>query len=155
MNQEPGVIAASTVGVRTMADGTLRLTVDIEPAQSKSAFNLFGAPGTQLAVAALIVRPKHSAREESDTRQTTKAKGGELAKLAAMWCESEDFWRWCTSTFTDADVVTNSSEAASLVRFMCGISSRAQLDQDQEARAAFNRIFRVPYGEHLRSKKPI
>lgn len=47
------VIAASSVNVKTMADDTLRLTVDIEPRHAQEAFAMFGSRGTPLALARL------------------------------------------------------------------------------------------------------
>ena len=48
-------IPCSSVSMRTMADGTLRLSIDIEPANAQDAFRLFAAPGTPAAIAALQV----------------------------------------------------------------------------------------------------
>lgn len=38
------LVEASSVTVKTMADGTLRLSVDIEPRYARVAFGLFGSP---------------------------------------------------------------------------------------------------------------
>lgn len=50
------VIPASSVKCQTLADGTLRIVVEIEPAQALAAFTLFRSPGTPMALAALKVQ---------------------------------------------------------------------------------------------------
>lgn len=48
------VIEATFVKVAgTLADGTLRLVVDVEPRNAQAAFALFNSPGTAMALAAL------------------------------------------------------------------------------------------------------
>ena len=46
-------IEATSVKVATLVDGTLRVTFDIEPRHARDAFALFGAPGSEMALAAL------------------------------------------------------------------------------------------------------
>ena len=73
-------IPASSVSLKTMADGTLRISFDIEPIHAQDAFKLFAAPGTQAAIAALKAGTylEHPAAPK-------KPKGGELARLAGIW----------------------------------------------------------------------
>jgi len=47
------IIEAASVNVKTLADGTLRVSMDVEPRHAQAAFALFGAPGTPMALAAL------------------------------------------------------------------------------------------------------
>ena len=47
------VIAATTRQVKTMADGTLRISLDVEPGDAADAFALFGSPGVAAAIARL------------------------------------------------------------------------------------------------------
>ena len=46
-------IQASSAGVKDMADGSLRITLEFEPRYAKEAYAMFGARGTAIAVAAL------------------------------------------------------------------------------------------------------
>ena len=48
-------IPCASVSLKTMADGTLRISFDIEPMHAQDAFKLFAAPGTPAAIAALQV----------------------------------------------------------------------------------------------------
>jgi hypothetical protein len=47
------VIKATTSGYKDMADGTLRLILDIEPNDARNAVQLFADRGTLVAIAAL------------------------------------------------------------------------------------------------------
>jgi hypothetical protein len=44
-------ILATSGAIRSLVDGTLRLTVDIEPKDAQAAFALFGKPGSPVALA--------------------------------------------------------------------------------------------------------
>ena len=73
--------------------------------------------------------------------QAEKPKGGPLAKLAGMWCNDPQFQQWLG--------VTNADAAAKEIYQRCGISSRAELDHDQDAAAMFAVFVRHPYREFL------
>ena len=53
MTSPSDVVEGATAKISTLVDGTLRLTVDIEPHAAQAAFRLFGSPGTAVAIAAL------------------------------------------------------------------------------------------------------
>ena len=53
-NEQPAVVAGSSHTVRTLVDGTLALTIHIEPRHAQQAFAMFGTPGTPVAVARLV-----------------------------------------------------------------------------------------------------
>jgi len=48
-------IQAASAGIRDMADGSIRLTLEFEPRYAKEAFTLFGSRGTQVAVAGAVI----------------------------------------------------------------------------------------------------
>jgi hypothetical protein len=129
-------IEAASVRMSTMADGTLRLVVDIEPRHARDAFGLFGVPGTSLALAALKT-PAESAQESAP-----KPAGGPLAKLAGQWCQMPEFLTWIGCTTSD--------DAASFIRRACDIASRAELDHNRTAAAAFKAAIRDPFAQHLK-----
>jgi hypothetical protein len=56
------VIEGATARISTLVDGTLRVTIDIEPRDAQAAFRLFGTPGTAVALAAL----NHQAQENHE-----------------------------------------------------------------------------------------
>ncbi len=124
-----GLVEAASVSVKTMADGTLRLSVDIEPRQAREAFGLFGSPGTPMALAAL--KPNAAVVDEPE-----KPKGGALAKDAAIVCHTADFRR-----FADHRGFGHSENgAAQLVHTFCGVDSRAYLDHDKDAARKFAQL---------------
>lgn len=125
-----------------MADGTLRLSLDIEPRHSQAAFALFGAPGTPMALAALKSAKAEPAPEP--------AKGGERAKWCAMRCQEAAFHRWLQEAYPqqwcEAPGETPAMWAASAIRAVCSIESRKELDNDPTAAERFDRLIRKPYG---------
>jgi len=144
-------ISAASVNVRTMADGTLRITFDIEPSEAGAAFALFGKPGTPAALAALAVG--YAAKTPEVTPQVTpEVKGGPLSKEAAMLCRNPVFLRWLV--LNDPENTTCSeADAADQIRDQCGIESRAELDADERAGAYFINHFRTPFIRWQRETK--
>lgn len=145
------VIAAVSRGVMaTLADGTIRVKIDIEPADAELAFRLLGMPGNPIAIARLLGAGEKPAPEPE------KPKGGPLAKLAGQWCNSQSFVDWLADEHRaifegaladyhgDAEMA-----AAAIVRALCGIQSRAELDNDEAAARAFHVRIREPYMAHL------
>ena len=126
-----------------MADGTLRLSLDIEPRHAQAAFALFGAPGTPMALAALKVA--------SGEPQPEAPKGGTLAQWVAMRCQESAFQRWLVTSFpfqaAHAVGDTDAKRAASIVRAVCGIESRKELDSDKFAATRLHALIREPYKE--------
>lgn len=144
-------VEASSVGVKTMADGTLRLSVDIEPANAQAAFRLFGAPGTPLALARL--KTKAEAAKEPEP-----PKGGAWSQWLAMRCGEPEFAAW----LRDLDVrhtrvidqriaagsLSEEESAAVLARRICEVQSRAEIDNDPEAAQRFQERIRGPWAKH-------
>lgn len=139
-------IPCASVSLKTMADGTLRISFDIEPANAQDAFRLFAAPGTPAAIAALQV----GYAAASDTPAEDQPKGGALAKLAGMWCADATFQQWLEIDPDNA--APNESGAALCLYALCDIQSRRQLDHDPAAAERFNRLIRGPYMKWRASK---
>lgn len=85
--------------------------------------------------------------------EINRTKGGELSRLAGIWCGDEKFQKWMFARFC-AEGVTHVGEeadqAAALVRSICGVESRAQLDHDPDARSRFDNTIRIPYSQYLK-----
>lgn len=131
-------IPCASVSLKTMADGTLRISFDIEPMHAQDAFRLFAAPGTPAAIAALAVG---YAAVVNESLTPEKPKGGALAKLAGMWCNDPEFQNWACSKTPE--------QAAQFIYGACGVESRTELDHDSEAAERFHRSVRGPYQKHL------
>lgn len=141
-------IPCSSVSLKTMADGTLRISFDFEPMHAQDAFRLFAAPGTPAAIAALQVGyAQADAPKPESPPQPEKPKGGPLAKLAGMWAADPEFWAWLgtvhTSNHWDGDT------AAEYIRGVCGVESRAELDHDEDAATFFHTHVRGPFSKYL------
>jgi hypothetical protein len=143
------VIEAASVNVRTLVDGTLRITVDVEPRHAKDAFALFGAPGVPMALAAL--KPaSHAPKDE-------KPKGGLLSQWCAMRCQEPEFQEWMRATYPNqwahAELKHElyADTAAEVVRNVCRIGSRADLDHSDAAAKHFDAHIRHPWQKHYMS----
>jgi hypothetical protein len=143
-------IPCASVNLRTMADGTLRICLDIEPAHAQDAFKLFAAPGTPAAIAALQVG--YEAKSDMAIPATDKPKGGALSKLAGRWCQDPEFWAWINGAAEMTWPIETSDHAAEFVRDMCGIESRAELDHDEVAAENFHRLIRGPFAKYTQSR---
>ena len=145
-------IPCASVSLKTMADGTLRISFDIEPMHAQDAFRLFAAPGTPAAIAALQVgyEAKSPIITNYPEKDNSKPKGGALSKLAGMWCASPEFWAWLE---TDPDNACHSPQgAASCIYTICDITSRAELDHNPQAAEKFQRHIRGPYVKYLQAR---
>ena len=139
-------ISAAAMRVKTMADGSLRIEVEVEPADAQAAFALFGRPGAPMALAALV--EGHAAVKEPEAE---KPKGGERARWVAMRCAEPEFQRWLLRTFPEYGGVSWASlqeGAAQMVRDICGVSSRAELDADTYVAQQFDTLIRKAWQEH-------
>lgn len=78
-----------------------------------------------------------------------KPKGGELARLAGIWCADPKFWAWINGV--SEGYVSNETEAAAWVRRTCDVDSRAQLDHDTASADYFHQAIRRPYVDYLQT----
>lgn len=132
------VIEASSVRCQTMADSTLRLTIDIEPRFANDAFALFGKAGTSLAVAAL--RPGHALKSSEPAHET-----GYWCFRAVQRCQEAEFREWIKFASLQGKAPQSEEDAAKVVREVCGITSRKELDTNVKARELFQKKLEFPY----------
>lgn len=135
-------IQAASAGIRDMADGSIRLTLEFEPRYAKEAFALFGSRGTQVAVAALkdgtyLEKPPEPPKEEL----------GKFCKLAVQWCRDEQFQIW-------ANVENkNAAKEYILATCECDGNSRKELDEVEKCGAIFDEFIRKPYMAYLKENQ--
>lgn len=73
-------------------------------------------------------------------------KGGMLAKLAGMLCDQPEFRAFLNrSPVSGGQVIQSAEDAANLVRKVCGVASRAELDHNEKAAQIFHQAIRLPY----------
>lgn len=160
----PAAVPAAAVRMQTMADGTMRLTVDIEPRHAFDACRMFLTPGTPIALACLT--PEAA---QSDARRQTQApapaqperRGGQLARLAGMWCDMPRFQEWLRVLYDghlggdgggwgDLDDearadMTPAQVARHMLLGLCDIESRRELDHNSYAAQVFHAHIRKPF----------
>lgn len=153
-------ISATSRTCKTMADGTLRLTVDIEPNSAQAAFQLFGMPDVPIALARLTQEAAIQSAQ-AETIAEAKPKGGALAKLAGQWCNETSFADWIESRskywpvgldakYRDVGHMGDADYCRIFILAVCNIRSRAEIDHDQIAAEKFHRLIRIPYADYLR-----
>jgi hypothetical protein len=144
-------IEAVSRNVKTMADGTLRLTVDISPVHAQDAFSMFGMPDVPLALARLHIQASQErAREETIAKERLTG----LALLAVEWCKEPKFLEWMNqlSEQRQEPLYKSESDAKQFVCWVCGIKSRKELNTNPQAAAQFQDEIRAPYMQWLRDK---
>lgn len=140
MNDElPSVISGTRRQVRELVDGTLEVKFHVDPRFKADFHRLFPNIDTPVAIAPLVA--------DFERREPTseEPKGGPLCKLAAMWCKDEEFWEWLYEHYGQGVPVLNEEEAAELLRALCGVQSRSELDHKPEATARFLNLVRAPF----------
>lgn len=134
------IIEAVSRTVKTMADGTLRLTVDISPIHAQDAFSMFGKPDAPVVLARLT-RQAAQASAQAETISKDRVTG--LALLAVEWCKDPEFLEWMKSE--TSYIAESESDARLAILDICDIQSRRELETDRRAIAVFNQEIRGPY----------
>lgn len=127
--------------IKELVDGTIRVQVDIDPQYRQRFFALFPEIDMPVALAPLVARPVYAASPKPAQKPAVARAG--LARLAAMWGDTEDFRAWVHAEFGVA--LDDAAEAAEWIREVCQVDSRAALDTDPGAAARFNELIRAPY----------
>ena len=137
------IIEAASAGTKSMADDTLRLSVDVEPRFANDAFALFGKRGTPLVLAAL----RTAAQKEPEA---SKPKGGEMSKWLGMRCNEPEFQTWIIA---QAIMGLGQTKVTSLLaRALCEVESRAEIDNDPAAMERFQERIRKPWAASRRTQ---
>lgn len=135
-------IPCSSVSLKTMADGTLRISFDIEPSNAQDAFRLFASPGTPAAIAALQVGYEAKGVQKADTLENPK--GGALSIEAAALCRNPEYQRWCG--------YVSEAHATAAMKDDLGIESRSEIDHDESLKERFIQHYRAPFMRHMLAK---
>jgi hypothetical protein len=143
-------IEAVSVKANTMADDTLRLTIDIPPMYANQAFEMFGKRGVPIAIVRLTQEAATQSAQQ-ETIEADKPKGGFLSQWLALRCKEQGFW-----DFVEAKgyaPVNSEQDCNDAVKLFLGIESKAELDNDKEAEARFHSMIRLPYAEWLMGRR--
>ena len=148
---EMSAIPATRRQVRELVDGTLEVKLHIEPSHKSAFLRLLPDVDMPVAIAGLSFVAQAIKPAETE-KPPEKLKGGPLAKLAGQWCQSDSFIGWLSESHPaifDGALRDAKGEvdvaAAMIVRALCGIESRADLDNDAYAAKLFHERVRNPY----------
>lgn len=95
----------------------------------------FGAPNPATTVPVAIAR--------LDTSRSTERKGGKLAQKAGILCSEGAFIKYLNDTYRveiSNMLREGPADPADLLRALCGVESRADLDHDDKAASIFKDI---------------
>jgi hypothetical protein len=128
---DTGLIEATSGTYRSRVDGTLVLSVEVEPRNAAAALALFAMPGTPLVVGRLVTEAEQP-----------QMRGGPIAQWLGMRCKERAFQEWldCESEQDARDAVCD----------QCGVGSRAEIDHFDTARELFEERIRKPWIEYVR-----
>lgn len=138
-------ISGTRRAFKELVDGTLRVQIDVDPESRRDFLRLFPDIDTRVAIAPL--KPALATTNDAP-------KGGELAKLAGRLCGDEDFRLWLSAqagkeSLALAQGIEDPAERAAVVlRDMCCVSSRAELDHNTLAAELFHERIRKPWHEY-------
>lgn len=130
---DPAILRAASHTSRILVDGTLAMVMHFEPADAIRAMQLFGAPGSEVYCAK--VKPI------DDKLQQDKRARKPIAQWLAIRCSEEKFQHWLSITYPGAWSVSSGSDeerAAQVVRGVCGVVSRGDIDGDPAAQHLFD-----------------
>ena len=142
-------IAAVSRNVKTLADGTLRLTIDIEPNNAQEAFKYFGMPDVPMAIARLT---QEAAIEHAQTETINELKGGFLSQWLAIRCSEPEFWAFVKAKSFSSDI-SDAEMCDAEVKLYLNIKSKKELDNNKLAEHRFHEMIRKPYTDWLSGKR--
>jgi hypothetical protein len=139
--------------------GGPRVTLRLQDRDELQKF--VGMEGKRLMAALVLIgddeqpAPPPSAAKPEPEKPAKKRGGASLTFLAVQWCERHDFHGWLEKHYPAAwyaaERTTDAADkcAAEVIYGICGISSRAELDVNQEAADKFSRSIRIPFNSYL------
>lgn len=128
-------ILATTKSFRTLADGGVSITFDIDPKDAANAFRLFGITGSKVGIAAITAEAARKSVQKSaaEEKMTGRQSFTELrpSAQAAIRGGDPDFRRFLREN--GHPNVRSEDTAADEIRRICRVGSRSELDTDSVA----------------------
>jgi hypothetical protein len=146
---ETTAISGTRRQYKEMADGTLRVQIDIDPMFKQQFLELFGSIDMPVAIAPL--------KPDFEKPIVQEKKGGSLSYSAGYLCGLNDFQIFLKNAYKDSWVCRGPHEqrlsdlAARIVRDICKVASRAELDHSPEAAKRFSELM-AEYREWFHGK---
>lgn len=90
-------------------------------------------------------QPSSTSSTSSTVAAVEKPKGGYAAKWLGFRCQEQVFWRFLSESLRLTCPVQSAVDAADVLREVCGVKSRAEIDNDKMAFTRFETLIRLPY----------
>lgn len=125
------ILAGAVAGLRLLADGTVRVSLDFEPKDRNAAMSLLGEPGAMIACARL--------RDGTDAKLEHADPRGPLCMEAIGLCNNPMFQRFIGhEKGSGYDRPPTPEGAKDFILAACGgLHSRKELDSNEEAARCF------------------
>lgn len=135
-------ISGTRRAFKELVDGTIRVQIDVDPECRRDFLRIFPDIDTRIALAPL----------KAEKVKDEATKGGELARLAGIFCSGEDFQAWIEARYSQIAErlpfeAVGPDRAAHIIRSVCGVESRAELDHNKRAAEVFHAEIRQPWLE--------
>jgi len=137
------IVVGAQAGLRVLVDGSVRLTIDIEPKDRVAAMTLFGSPGQSIALAAL--KDGHAqAYAQSLQPKIRYSDMGPICREAIELCEHPKFQQYIGRAGMGR-WKPNADAAKGFILAQCNVNSRKELDTAAGARELFIAHVRKPF----------
>lgn len=144
-NKRMTIIQATSGTYRSRVDGTLVISIEVEPRHAQAALALIGMPGTPLAIARLVSDHEIKGTIRPPNTEIGKWESiGPLCVLAIQLCKDERFWDYLNYSI-GVNYVDSENKARMFILHDLDIDSRKELDGDKEIEYKFHETFRKPY----------
>jgi hypothetical protein len=139
---DKAMVECSTGTLRTLVDGTVRLTIDVEPLNRDNALKAFSQPGTACVLAVLTqeIAKKEMVKAEADKagfiKQCPEAveyhdKHGVWPSNTADAICKEDNYRKYTNSLGGRHL--SEMGTTDIMREICSVDSRSEFDTNKDA----------------------
>jgi hypothetical protein len=148
-DNDKAMVECSTGTLRTLVDGTVRITIDIEPPHRDTALKAFSQPGTPCVLAVLT---KEVAKKEMVKAEERKAdrcpQAIEYHKKNGKWpsntadaiCKEYNFFLYLESV-SETNLTPEYDDLDTKLKFLCGeLESKSELDTNAYALTFFFKI---------------
>lgn len=123
---QQAAFSGSVRGLRTLADGTVRVTVDLDSESARDALQALYEVGTAVALAVLGGEASKPAAYQA------AKKGGGLSNNCAMYCRDITFQKWFAEHLNVPPWASN-AQFVNWLRDFLDVESRSELDTNAEA----------------------
>lgn len=141
---KPAAIQASYADYRRVKGRkVLQLIFEVPLEQAPQVHDVFGEPMPDGSTWVGIARIDPNAKAEPVKAEKPQRKWGELsrAEQAGIACTEMRFWRFLSDRAQNKITISNADEAATAVRSICNVCSRAILDNSQTAALAWDSLY--------------